>query len=142
MTTDTPIDPSNPLAKTQNQLAIIIETLLHLGVLVHDFQGTEDAKIGLTSLMSKLITQLQVIDKPEESLDKVPIPLDVLQYIEDGRNPDVYTREFVESVRKSNQYLKGKTLAFTRLRDTLGDQIISEFPELKDEVQDIIKRTN
>lgn len=74
-------------------------------------------------------------------MEEVPIPLDVLQYIEDGRNPDVYTREFVESVRKSNQYLKGKTRAFGVLRDNLSEQIVKEFPELELDVGVILDNT-
>lgn len=33
------------------------------------------------------------------------------RYIENGRNPDVYTREFVELTGKQNQYINGKMKA-------------------------------
>lgn len=50
MTTDKSVDPGSALFRTQENLASIVGTLLHLGILVHDFQGTEDSKVGLVSL--------------------------------------------------------------------------------------------
>jgi mediator of RNA polymerase II transcription subunit 10 len=42
---------------------------------------------------------------------KEQIPLDVVEYIENGRNPDVYTREFAELLAKQNQFVNGKMKA-------------------------------
>lgn len=46
------------------------------------------------------------------NLKQFLIPIDVISYIEDGRNPDIYTREFIEVNAKSNARLKGKMLGF------------------------------
>lgn len=54
--------------------------------------------------------------------------------MDSSRNPDIYTREFVELVQKGNQQLKGKTEAFGSFRDTLAEEIITAMPELKDDV--------
>lgn len=43
----------------------------------------------------------------------VEIPQDVLLYIEGGRNPDVYTRQFSELLQKDNQFVNGKLQAMT-----------------------------
>ena len=39
---------------------------------------------------------------------KETVPEDVLAYIEDGLNPDKYTRRFVNMLMKENQFLNGK----------------------------------
>ena len=39
---------------------------------------------------------------------KETIPEDVLAYVEDGLNPDKYTRRFVNMLMKDNQFVNGK----------------------------------
>lgn len=43
--------------------------------------------------------------------------------MEDGRNPDIYTREFVELARRGNEALKGKSEAFAAFRDVLAEEV-------------------
>lgn len=139
---------SNPeietaINSTKDTLAHLVESFIELGIIVHDFQGTDTSKDALSMRLNHTIDELYKLQNPQsKSLDQVPIPLDVLQYIEDGRNPDVYTREFVEATKKSNQYLRGKMIAMKQLRDVLGKKISSEFPELSEVVEDITKRTD
>lgn len=126
--------------KTVNE---IVGQLFSLGIALHDFNGTEGPRTALVSNINNLTANLAKLQNPEnKALDKVPIPLDVLQYIEEGRNPDVYTREFVEATKKSNQYLRGKMIAMHDLRDVLGKKISNEFPELSDVVDNITKSTD
>lgn len=63
------------------------------------------------------------------------IPPEIIEYVEDGRNPDIYTREFVELAQKQNQYLKGKSEAFAGFRDVLAQEIVKAMPELKEDVE-------
>lgn len=69
------------------------------------------------------------------------IPLEIIQYVEQSRNPDIYTREFVEVVMKYNQQLKGKSEAFAQFRDILGKEMMSAIPEIKDDVEEIVQST-
>lgn len=69
------------------------------------------------------------------------VPRDLVQYVEAGRNPDIYTREFVELVRRTNQLRAGKRGAFAQFRDTLAGQIRSALPELGGDVDRIMGAT-
>jgi hypothetical protein len=69
------------------------------------------------------------------------LPREVIQYVEDARNPDIYTREFVELVAKSNQLMNGKRRAFRRFRDVLAEQIEAGFPELREAVSKVQENT-
>lgn len=62
----------------------------------------------------------------------------MLAYIDEGRNPDIYTREFVELVQKGNRYLKGKSQALEDFKDELAKQMVEEWPEMKDSVQRVL----
>lgn len=66
------------------------------------------------------------------------IPPEIIEYVDQGRNPDIYTREFVELVQSSNQELKGKCEAFASFRDILGEELVKAMPELKDDVARIL----
>ena len=67
------------------------------------------------------------------------IPPEIIDYVDEGRNPDIYTREFVELVQKGNQYMKGKSEAFASFRDILAEEIVKGMPELKDDVIKVLE---
>jgi len=69
----------------------------------------------------------------------VPEPL--IQYVENGRNPDIYTREFVELVRRMNQLARGKSHAFRDFRDVLAREMRSALPELGGDVDSVVEAT-
>ncbi|CAH2350914.1 mediator of RNA polymerase II transcription subunit 10 [[Candida] railenensis] len=138
------ISPSTenaPLVATIDQLQGVIENFIELGVLVHDNQGTQQSHTALIHKTNQLIGQLGSLESNTDN-EQYPIPIDVLTYIEDGRNPDIYTREFVESTAKSNAKLKGRMQAFAQLRDVLGEKLVQELPRLKDSVEEIKAKTS
>ncbi|CAH02399.1 mediator complex subunit NUT2 [Kluyveromyces lactis] len=134
------------LVETEQRLAAIIDSFIELGVYVYDFPGTEDSMQGMVTNMQRNVDRMKQLNQqandPESQLQNFLVPLDVLQYIEDGRNPDVYTREFVEAIRRSNQYQRAKIHGLNKLRDSLAEKIIDELPELQPHVESIIARTS
>jgi mediator of RNA polymerase II transcription subunit 10 len=69
------------------------------------------------------------------------IPPEVISYVENSRNPDIFTREFVETVQRMNQMLNGRVDAYRMLQQQLARQISSAIPELKDDVTSIVEST-
>lgn len=134
------------LSQSEQQITAIIESFIELGVSIYDFPGTPEATQGMITNLKRNVDRLfklnQVSNDPESTLQKVSIPFEVVQYIEDGRNPDIYTREFVEAIRRSNQYQRAKMHGLKLLRDSLAEKISEEFPDLESTVQDILQRTN
>ena len=131
---------NSPLVSTTDQLLALIESFIELGVLVHDNQGTVPSHTALTHKTNQVISQLSGLTASPYTF-QYPIPVDVVSYIEDGRNPDIYTREFIEVTAKSNARLKGKMEGFANLRDVLGGKLGEEFPEMKEVIEDIRRRT-
>lgn len=62
-------------------------------------------------------------------------------YVENSRNPDIFTREFVETVQRMNQMLNGRVDAYRMLQEQLASQISSVIPELRDDVNAIVQST-
>lgn len=134
------------LASADQQVAAIIESFIELGVSVYDFPGTSEATQGMITNLKRNVDRLSKLNQksndPESQLNNVNVPIEVVQYIEDGRNPDIYTREFVEAIRRSNQYQRAKMQGLKQLRDSLAEKIAEEFPDLEPSVQNIVKRTS
>ncbi|ODV66912.1 mediator of RNA polymerase II transcription subunit 10 [Hyphopichia burtonii NRRL Y-1933] len=135
------LSENEPLQATAEQLLALIESFIELGVLVHDNQGTPQSHTALTHKTNQLISQLSGLTASPFT-QQYPIPIDVISYIEGGRNPDIYTREFVEVTAKSNARLKGKMQGFQKLKEVLSDKLKDEFPRLKDGIDDVNRRTN
>ena len=60
-----------------------------------------------------------------DGLSSTIIPPDIIAYVEEGRNPDIYTREFVELVQRRNVYLRGKIEAFKGFAGVLEEEMLA-----------------
>jgi len=66
------------------------------------------------------------------------IPIELIEYIESTRNPDIYTREFVELVMRYNQQQKGRIEAFASFRDILAEQMMVGIPDIREDVKTVL----
>ena len=63
---------------------------------------------------------------PFESAVSVSLPVippDIVEYIDTGRNPDIYNRDWVEAVVRYNQNINGKRRAFRDFTDVLAEEM-------------------
>lgn len=61
--------------------------------------------------------------------------------MENSRNPDIFTREFVETVQRMNQMLKGRSDALRMLQEQIAWQLTNVIPELKEDVSKAVQAT-
>lgn len=71
----------------------------------------------------------------------IQLPPEIIDYVDAARNPDIYTREFVELVQRGNQDLRGKKEAFASFRDVLAREMRSAMPECRREVDRVVAAT-
>jgi mediator of RNA polymerase II transcription subunit 10 len=118
-------------------LRSIISNLFYVLVEAHDFkgQGTKDAMMGH---IKDLIENLQELSRTSRRLPTT-VPLDLIQYVEDKRNPDVYKRQIVELVMQYNQLQSGRAQAFASFRDILGREMMSAIPDIRDDVKMVLE---
>ncbi|RKU41039.1 RNA polymerase II mediator complex subunit [Coniochaeta pulveracea] len=117
-TTSTP----NPTISSPSTRDVLTQSFLNLSQSVATVNHTADQLLAAPS-----------------SGPSVPEPL--VAYVEKGRNPDIYTREFVELVRRMNQLAKGKQRAFLSMRDTLAREIQRAMPECAGDVDRVVEAT-
>ncbi|KAM5351269.1 hypothetical protein ACJ41O_003992 [Fusarium nematophilum] len=127
----------------EQQLKDVIQDLYQIMVQVstYDSMGrpSRDVLANEIKTLSQSLRTLHTSASPPNALPSVPPEL--LEYVEHGRNPDIYTREFVELVRRGNQLMRGKLNAFGSFRDVLAEQITSAMPELRDDVAHVVEAT-
>ncbi|KAI0535224.1 transcription factor subunit Med10 of mediator complex-domain-containing protein [Xylaria digitata] len=95
----------------------------------------------LTAELTALSRSLQTIHRTSATRTLPQVPPDLVQYVDNGRNPDIYTREFVELVRRGNQLMRGKQSAFASFRDVLAGEIENAMPELRDDAARVVVAT-
>lgn len=129
-----------PENTVDDRLRDVIQNLFEIQSAVHGYLGPETQQ-QLVRKIHQLTTSLSTLSTSSSSLP-IGLPPEIIDYIDQGRNPDIYTRELVEAVQRSNQYLKGKSEAFAGFRDMLAEEIVKGIPECKEDVQRILEGNN
>ncbi|KAF9434782.1 Mediator of RNA polymerase II transcription subunit 10 [Entomortierella beljakovae] len=112
------------------KLQEMIQCLLELSITVYDFQAESNSLVH--QKIQDLIAQLTDIEGFKDKLDMM-VPWEVLGYIEDGKNPDLFSKSFVEAVAGENQFTNGKITALKSFESALSQNLGSFFPdEMKD----------
>ncbi|KAL8948064.1 MAG: hypothetical protein Q9222_005717 [Ikaeria aurantiellina] len=128
--------PAN-IDRVDDQIKDVVQDLFQIQVATHCYAGPQTQQ-ELVRLITRLHGSLVTLYNDAETLP-TQIPPEIIDYVDDGRNPDIYTREFVELVQKGNQYLKGKSEAFTGFRDALADEMVKAWPEMKIDVDKVLQ---
>ncbi|KAF4627844.1 hypothetical protein G7Y89_g10303 [Cudoniella acicularis] len=131
----------------ERQIKNAIQDLYHIMVQVHayDVAGKPSGNVltGTVNQLSKDLQQIHITatstTPPSVSLPNVPPEL--ISYVDSGRNPDIYTREFVELARRGNQLMKGKMEAFGSFRDILAEEMARCLPEVEGDVRKVVRET-
>ncbi|CAH0049076.1 unnamed protein product [Clonostachys solani] len=127
----------------ERKLKDVVQELYQIMVQVstYDAMGRSSKEV-LSSEIKNLSQALQALHTAASPPNQLPsVPPELLDYVENGRNPDIYTREFVEAVRRGNQLLKGKLHAFGSFRDVLAAEMAAAMPELRQDVDRVCEAT-
>ncbi|XP_069075807.1 mediator of RNA polymerase II transcription subunit 10 isoform X2 [Pleurodeles waltl] len=99
-------DMAEKFDNLEEQLEKFVENIRQLGIIVSDFQPSSQA--GLNQKLNFMVSGLQDIDKCRQQLHDISVPLEVFEYIDQGRNPQLYTKECLERALAKNEQVKGK----------------------------------
>ncbi|KAL8955926.1 MAG: hypothetical protein Q9193_006389 [Seirophora villosa] len=124
--------------RVDDQIKDVIQDLFQIQAAAHGYAGPQTQQELVRLIRTRLVGSLSTLSHDASTL-QTRIPPEIIDYVDDGRNPDIYTREFVELVQKGNQYLKGKSEAFTGFRDALADEITKAWPDMKKDVESVLQ---
>ncbi|KAG9626386.1 mediator of RNA polymerase II transcription subunit 10, partial [Aureobasidium melanogenum] len=127
------------LDQVEQQLKAVIDNLYMLICQAHEFRGSQTTE-AMTFEIKRLIQNLLSLCQTARVLP-TSLPPEVIEYVERSRNPDIYTREFVELVQKLNQQLKGRSQAFADFRDILAREMAGALPDCKQDITIVVEST-
>ncbi|CAH3042762.1 mediator of RNA polymerase II transcription subunit 10-like isoform X1 [Pocillopora verrucosa] len=115
-----------------------VETTRQIGIIVSDFQpGSQGV---LNQKINSMIDNMREIEKCKAHVQDVEVPLEVFEYIDQGRNPQLYTKDCLEKALEKNQQVNGKIDAYKNFKSLLVDELSKHFPKEIDEYQNIKER--
>ncbi|XP_057976654.1 mediator of RNA polymerase II transcription subunit 10b [Malania oleifera] len=86
------------------------------------------SQLPLLQRLNALVSELDNMMKLSEKCS-IQVPMEVLNLIDDGKNPDEFTRDVINSCIAKNQITKGKTDSFKSLRKHLLEELEQAFPD-------------
>lgn len=75
-----------------------------------------------------MVTGLQEIDKLKNQVQDVHVPLEVFDYIDQGKNPQLYTKDCIEKALTKNEEVKGKIDSYRKFKAHLLLELTKTFP--------------
>ncbi|BFZ64406.1 RNA polymerase II mediator complex subunit [Saitoella coloradoensis] len=130
-------DQAQILAAVDDQLRQTIEIILETGIALNDFEGGPHDHIY--QKLNSIVEGYKELDRLAENVT-VTVPREVIEYVDEGRNPDLYTRQHADETLKKNQYMKGKLGTMKSFRDVLAEEIKAAYPELSGDVDNIVRK--
>ncbi|XP_059624911.1 mediator of RNA polymerase II transcription subunit 10b-like [Cornus florida] len=124
--TVTDLDPKQNLNQVINSIQKTLGLLHQLYLTVSSFNVA--SQLPLLQRLNSLVMELDNMMKLSEKCD-IQVPMEVLNLIDDGKNPDEFTRDVINSCIAKNQITKGKTDAFKGFRRHLLEELEQAFPD-------------
>ncbi|XP_073043006.1 mediator of RNA polymerase II transcription subunit 10b-like isoform X2 [Primulina eburnea] len=119
-------DPKQNLTQVIDSIQKTLGILHQLYLTVSSFNVA--SQLPLLQRMNTLVSELDNMTKLAENCN-IQVPMDVINLIDDGKNPDEFTRNVLNSCIAKNQITKGKTDAFKGLRRHLLEELDLAFPD-------------
>ncbi|KAJ3326216.1 Mediator of RNA polymerase II transcription subunit 10 [Boothiomyces sp. JEL0866] len=123
----TAVDP-----KVESKLVEISNLLYKTGVTVSNFE--ENSNEVLHRRLNKIMDCLVDLNQLKEQID-IDVPLNILEVVESGVNPDLVRKDQIQTLVDKNQKTKGRLEALKMFKNDLTAQIELNYPELKPELE-------
>lgn len=133
--------PSIDAGGVDESIKDVIQSLFVMQQHVASFRP--EIQDGLNRKVEDLAVSLQKLDdlvvRPSNPIHNIKIAPDIIDYVDDGRNPDIYTRDFVELVQRGNAVLNGKQRAFRNFSKIFAKSLKENFEGMDEEVDSIME---
>ncbi|NWR76512.1 MED10 polymerase, partial [Centropus unirufus] len=112
----------------EEHLEKFVENIRQLGIIGYRSPSLAQNN-PLSHCRNFMVTGLQDIDKCRQQLHDISVPLEVFEYIDQGRNPQLYTKECLERALAKNEQVKGKIDTMKKFKSLLIQELTKVFPE-------------
>lgn len=139
-------DEMAPVKDSSNVHSTIKDIIQHLYEIQMQTHGyvpeTQDLLVDKMTDLAESLAQLQTLTSPRESpnnpIHGVQIAPEIVDYVDDGRNPDIFTRDFVENVQRGNAVVNGKQQAFREFSEIYAKALKEGIPGVSRQVDRVM----
>ncbi|UJR36363.1 hypothetical protein I4U23_029089 [Adineta vaga] len=117
---------SDSLSKLSTELEYLIDKTWNLYVTVTDFQAQSQPRVD--QVLNEIIGLLKDVDQMKGQFQDVQIPGQLLNYVDDLKNPQMFTRDCLQRTLERNEEINGKNETLAKFADTLAVELSSQFP--------------
>ncbi|KAK5046918.1 hypothetical protein LTR84_007272 [Exophiala bonariae] len=121
----------------------VIQNLYDIQSQTHGYvPDTADLLVDKMTELAQSLNDLQNMTSttvsPNNPIHSVLIAPEIVDYVDDGRNPDIFTRDFVENVQRGNAVINGKQKAFKDFSEVFAQVLKERMPQLTRHVDRIM----
>ncbi|KAF6018381.1 MED10 [Bugula neritina] len=113
------------LEELEQHLEMFIEHSRQLGIIASDFQP--QGQNVLNNKINSLVQEMQEIDGLRTCVQDIQVPIGVFDYIDQGKNPQLYTKHSMEKALQKNEEVKGKSESLHRFKGLLMLELSKTF---------------
>jgi len=115
--------------KLTEALEKLIQNTSSLSKIVCNFESSSQPV--LNSTINNIVIGLKEVDELKSSFNepKHQLPTEVFNYIDQGKNPSLYTKDCVKNSLQKNEEGKGKIELFKQFSESLLKQAESVYPQ-------------
>ena len=131
--------PVKDTSSVHNTIKDIIQHLTDVQIQTHGYIPTTqdllvDKLTDLTQSLAELKRLTSAAESPNNYIQQVAIAPEIVDYVDDGRNPDIFTRDFVEIVQRGNAVVNGKQQAFRGFTEVFAQKLKEGIPGVNGQV--------
>jgi mediator of RNA polymerase II transcription subunit 10 len=136
-------DTSKDTTAVYNELRQVVNTLTDIQSLTHGYlPQTQDILVDRLTELTESLSTLRSLTSPTESasnpIHNVAVAPEIVDYVDDGRNPDIFTRDFVELVQRGNAVINGKQVAFRDFTEIYAQKLKEGIPGVSRQVDRVL----
>ncbi|PRP77197.1 Pre-B-cell leukemia transcription factor 1 [Planoprotostelium fungivorum] len=122
--------PGNKEMEAEDDLSQVLQNLMT--TLWQGIVTTEDFKVDsqpvLNESLNQIVEHLQQLDDIRSKFDHINIPLEVLQCIDEGKNPDTFSLQILERCKTQNEKTRGKIRQLRNFKESLLEEMNKQLP--------------
>ena len=136
--------PVKDTSSVHNTIRDVVQHLTDIQILTHGYiPATQELLVDKLTDLTQSLADLKHLTSKQESpnsyIHQVAIAPEIVDYVDDGRNPDIFTRDFVEIVQRGNAVINGKQEAFKGFTEVFAQKLKKGIPGVSGQVDRVLK---
>ncbi|CAG8588602.1 29605_t:CDS:2, partial [Gigaspora margarita] len=100
---------SDPRAHLEQTIDQLLTKIWEIMVQLNEYDS--ENKWAVSRSLTDLVACFEEVNILQEKIQHIQVPMKVIEFIDEGRNPDIFMADYVDEVMQENQAVKVKNEA-------------------------------